>query len=273
MTRGREAIEAAFAQGRKEGRALFAPFHMACDPSRGESLACLKAYAAAGAGFLEIGVPFTDPTADGPSVERAGLRARKAGGGLDAALDLTRDLRAAGVETPVILMGYANPFLTKGETGLAEACAEAGVDGIIAVDLPPEEDADLRAAFAAEGLSVIRLVAPTTGEARLDHALEGASGFLYYVSVAGVTGRGRGADEEIAANVARLKSKSDLPVAVGFGVRTPEDALRMARLGDAVVVGSALADAVEEGGPDAAQALARELAEAVRTARAMEAAS
>lgn len=248
-----ERISATFAACAKDGRAAFVGYLMAADPDVETSLENLKALSAAGADIIELGAPFTDPMADGPAVQKAAQRALKSGGSLSITLEIARRFRSVNASTPLIVMGYANPIHRMGFSAFARAAAQAGVDGVITVDLPPEEDAELRSELAGHGLAVIRLATPTTSEKRMARIADGASGFVYYVSVAGVTGAGVGAEADIAAGVNQARRVSKLPVAVGFGVRTPDQAARFARIADAVVVGSALVEevraAVEKGNP------------------------
>jgi tryptophan synthase alpha chain len=261
-----------FAALKREGRAGLVAYVMASDPDHETCLAILRGLPAAGADVIELGFPFSDPMADGPSIQKAALRALKAGGSLAQTLDLVRRFRETHQDTPLILMGYANPIEQMGYGPFAAAMHACGADGAIVVDLPPEEDAPLREAFAAHGLSIIRLATPTTDEARLTTVLEGASGFLYYVSVAGVTGANAATASAVRAAVERLKRATPLPVAVGFGVREPEAARALAETADAVVVGSAFVDEIAAG-PGAAERVLRKvrlLSEAVRSARAME---
>lgn len=239
-----DRISATFAACRKANRAAFVGYLMAADPDIETSLGNIKALAEAGADIIELGAPFTDPMADGPSVQRAAQRALKAGGSLSVTLDIARRFRIVNATTPLVLMGYANPIHRMGYSAFARAAAQAGVDGVITVDLPPEEDAPLRTELAAHGLAAIRLATPTTTETRMARIADGASGFVYYVSVAGVTGAGVGAEADISAGVNQARRLSNLPVAVGFGVRTPDQAARFARIADGVVVGSALVDEV-----------------------------
>jgi tryptophan synthase alpha chain len=263
-----------FAALKRDGRSALVAYVMASDPDAETCFEILKGLPAAGADIIELGFPFSDPMADGPSVQKAALRALKAGGSLKQSLDLARRFRATNADTPLILMGYANPIESMGYDAFAEAMHASGADGAIVVDLPPEEDAPLRAAFDARGLSIIRLATPTTDSSRLTKVLEGASGFLYYVSVAGVTGANQAASDSIRAAVERLKRATTLPIAVGFGVREPEAARAIAKTADAVVVGSAIVDEITAG-PEA-QAVERvlrkvaQLSEAVRSARALE---
>ncbi len=248
-----DRISATFAACAKDGRAAFVGYLMAADPDIETSLENLKALSAAGADIIELGAPFTDPMADGPAIQKAAQRALKSGGSLTVTLEIARRFRSVNNSTPLIVMGYANPIHRMGYSAFARAAAQAGVDGVITVDLPPEEDAPLRTELATHGLAVIRLATPTTTESRMKQIADGASGFVYYVSVAGVTGAGVGVESDIAAGVNQARRLSNLPVAVGFGVRTPNQAARFARLADAVVVGSALVEevraAVEEGNP------------------------
>jgi tryptophan synthase alpha chain len=263
-----------FASLKREGRAGLVAYIMASDPDHDLCLEILRGLPAAGADVIELGFPFSDPMADGPSVQRAGQRALKAGGSLRKTLDLVARFREHDTDTPLILMGYTNPIEQMGYDAFAEAMHASGADGAIVVDLPPEEDAPLRAAFAPHGLSIIRLATPTTDNKRLTKVLDGASGFLYYVSVAGVTGANSATAAAVRAAVERLKQATQLPIAVGFGVREPDAARAIALTADAVVVGSAIVDEIPAG-PEA-QAVERVLrkvallSEAVRQARAME---
>jgi tryptophan synthase alpha chain len=248
-----DRISATFANCASQGRAAFVAYLMAADPDIETSYQNLLSLSEAGADIIELGAPFTDPMADGPAIQKAALRALAAGGSLNVTLEIARRFRSVNTSTPLIVMGYANPIHRMGFAAFAEKAAEAGVDGVITVDLPPEEDAPLRTELAKHGLAVIRLATPTTSEKRMETVANGSSGFVYYVSVAGVTGAGVGAQEDISAGVARAKRISKLPVAVGFGVRTPEQAAAFARISDGVVVGSALVEevraAVEQGDP------------------------
>jgi len=264
-------LNARFAALRAEDRAGLVAFLMAGDPDPETALACMDAAIANGADVLEIGVPFTDPSADGPSIQRAAERALKGRAGLSTALAAAKALRAKHPDTPLILMGYANPVERLGAERFAAALQEAGADGAILVDLPPEEDGDIREALSARGASLIRLATPTSGPERLHQILTGSSGFLYYVSVAGVTGAQAASPEAAEAAVKALKAQTSLPVALGFGVRTPEAAAAFARFADAVVVGSAFVD--EAGAGEVLTAPARvgervfAIAAAVRQAR------
>ena len=245
-------------------------FVTAGDPTPDATPAILDALVAGGADVIELGMPFTDPMADGPAIQKANLRSLAAGTTTADIFRIAADFRARHPDVPLVLMGYANPMVTRGSDWFAAECAKAGVDGVICVDIPPEEDAELGPALRAAGVSLIRLATPTTDTARLPAVLDGSSGFLYYVSVAGITGMQQAAQTSIEDAVARLKAASDIPVAVGFGVRTPEQAAAIAKVADGVVVGSALVDLVGEHGANAAGAvedLTRALADAVHSAR------
>lgn len=266
-------ISERFAQLKSQQRAGLIAYVMAHDPDTETSFDILKALPAAGADLIEVGFPFSDPMAEGPSIQKASERALKAGGTLEGVLELVRRFREGDRDTPVILMGYANPVEQMGAEPFAAAAKAAGADGAIIVDLPPEEDIDVRQALGGQGLSLIRLATPTTDDKRLPVVLEGVTGFLYYVSVTGVTGGQAIGVAAAEAAVARLKRATDLPVAVGFGVRDAGAASAMARVADAVVVGSAFVDVIAHAsaaGENAAAAVAakvRELSEAVRGAR------
>jgi len=236
----------------------------------GDTAANLDALVAGGADVIELGMPFTDPMADGPAIQAANLRALAAGVRTADLFDIAADFRARHPDVPLVLMGYANPMTTRGPDWFADQCAKAGVDGVICVDIPPEEDPELGPALRGAGVSLIRLATPTTDAARLPAVLDGSSGFLYYVSVAGITGMQQAAQASIEDAVARLKASATIPVAVGFGVRTPEQAAAIARVADGVVVGSALIDIVAEHGdaaPAHIRAATRALADAVHGAR------
>ena len=270
-----DRITATFAACREQGRAAFVAYLMAGDPDLETSLKNIKALADAGADIIELGAPFTDPMADGPAIQKAALRSLAAGTTLVATLEVARRFREGNATTPLIIMGYANPIHRMGFAQFARAAAEAGVDGVITVDLPPEEDGPLRQELASHGLAVIRLATPTTTEKRMETVAQGSSGFVYYVSVAGVTGAGVGAETDISAGVERARRISQLPVAVGFGVRTPEQAASFARIADGVVVGSALVElvreAVEQGDPGSSvkkiSVVAKSLSNAIASAR------
>lgn len=231
----------------------------------GDTAANLDALVAGGADVIELGMPFTDPMADGPAIQAANLRSLGAGTTTADVLRHASAFRERHPDVPLVLMGYANPMVRRGPEWFADAAAKAGVDGVICVDIPPEEDEALGPALRAKGIAPIRLATPTTDTARLPQVLEGSDGFLYYVSVAGITGQQQAAIDSIEQAVNRLKAATDLPVAVGFGVRTPQQAAEIARVADGVVVGSALVDLVGEHGHDAPRKL-KELTNSMVTA-------
>ena len=233
-------IAARFAALRKEGRAGLVTYLTAGDPDPETSARLFAGLAAAGADLIEIGMPFSDPMADGPAIQEAGQRALKQGMNLRGTLALVRELRRADDATPIVLMGYYNPIYRYGPQAFARDAVGAGVDGVIVVDLPPEEDAELTGPAHSAGLDLIRLATPTSDDRRLPLIVERASGFLYYVAIAGITGTRSADAADVAAAVARLRRFTELPVAVGFGIRTPEHAAAVARAADAAVVGSAL---------------------------------
>ena len=240
----------------------------------GDTAANLDALVAGGADVIELGMPFTDPMADGPAIQSANLRSLGAGTTTADVLRYAADFRARHPNVPLVLMGYANPMVRRGPEWFADAAAEVGVDGVICVDIPPEEDFDspwaLGPALRERGIAPIRLATPTTDAARLPQVLEGSQGFLYYVSVAGITGKQQAVQTSIEEAVARLRQSTDLPIAVGFGVRTPDQAAAIARVADGVVVGSALVDICAEHGPAAPAALrafTQALADAIHRAR------
>ena len=240
------------------------------DPTPDATPALLDALVAGGADVIELGMPFTDPMADGPAIQAANLRSLAAGTRTADIFRIAADFRARHPQVPLVLMGYANPMTIRGADWFGAECRKAGVDGVICVDIPPEEDAELGPALRAAGVHLIRLATPTSDAARLPAILDGSSGFLYYVSVAGITGMQQAALGSIEEAVARLKQATDIPVAVGFGVRTPEKASAIARVADGVVVGSALIDLIAEHGAQAAEPvreLTSALAKAVHDAR------
>jgi tryptophan synthase alpha chain len=240
----------------------------------GPTPAILDALVEGGADVIELGMPFTDPMADGPAIQAANLRSLGAGTTTADIFAIARAFRERHPETPLVLMGYANPMTIRGADWFASQCKAAGVDGVICVDIPTEEDAELGPALRDAGVSPIRLATPTTDTARLPAVLDGASGFLYYVSVAGITGKQQAAQASIESAVARLKAATELPVAVGFGIRTPDQAAQVARVADGVVVGSAIVELVGAHGKDApgpVRAYVASLAAAVRSATKEEA--
>lgn len=235
-------INTRFAKVKAEGRAALVAYMMAGDPDLESSYQALCALRDNGADAIELGAPFTDPMADGPAIQKAALRALANKTSLSDVLALAKRFREDDQETPLIMMGYANPVHKMGYEAFAAAAADAGIDGTILVDLPPEEDQPIRDAYAAHDLSVIRLATPTTDEARMVKVADGASGFLYYVAVAGVTGAGSADPEEIRSGVEMAQRVSGLPVCVGFGIKTGEQAVAMAKIADGVVVGSAFVE-------------------------------
>ncbi len=270
-------IAARFAKLRAQNRGALIPFLEAWDPDPATSMAILRGMPGAGADLIEIGMPFTDPMADGPIIQAAGLRALRAGATVARTLAMVRDFRTEDNATPIVLMGYLNPILSYGPQRFCIDAAVSGVDGLIVVDLPTEE-ADLLAPHAAaNGIDIIRLVAPTTDDQRMPLVLNGSSGFVYYVSITGITGTRTASGAELAAAMPRIRRVTDLPIAVGFGVRTPEQAAEAVRSGDAAVVASALIDTLfanldEQGRakPEAVRRVldqVRSLAEGVRNAR------
>ncbi len=239
-------IAARFADLKARGRAAFVPFITAGDPDFETSRAILEALPGAGADVIELGMPFSDPMADGPAVQASSLRALKAGATMARTFELVRAFRQRDQKTPIVLMGYYNPVHARGADAFVREAASAGVDGLIIVDLPPEEDGVLLKPAHAAGIDIIRLVTPTTHDARLVKVLLGASGYLYYVSIAGVTGTKSFAADQVKAALTRIRKASDLPVAVGFGIRTPAQAAQIAGIADAAVVGSAIVSVIAE---------------------------
>jgi tryptophan synthase alpha chain len=270
-------IEKRFAKLREEGRAGLVIYLTAGDPDPDTSLALFEGLAAAGADLVEIGMPFSDPMADGPAIQAAGQRALKRGMTLRKTLAMVRTLRQRDPDTPYVLMGYYNPIYRYGAEAFARDAVAAGVDGAIVVDLPPEEDAELAEPARAAGLAIVRLATPTSDEARLPAIVAHAGGFLYYVAITGITGTRSADAASVHQAVARLRRFSDLPIAVGFGIKTPAQAAEVARAADAAAVGSALVDrialnldpagAAKPGLVEAVLADIRALAAGVRTAR------
>ncbi|WP_424628718.1 tryptophan synthase subunit alpha [Bradyrhizobium sp. SYSU BS000235] len=238
-------IDTRFAELKKQGRSAFVTFVMCGDPDLATSLAIIKALPKAGADIIEIGMPFTDPMADGPAIQAAGLRALKAGTTLKKTLDVVREFRSEDATTPIVLMGYYNPIYIYGVDKFLADAKTAGVDGLIIVDLPPEEDTELCLPAMKAGLNFIRLATPTTDDKRLPAVLANTSGFVYYVSITGITGAAAADTAQVTSAVARIKRHTDLPVCVGFGIRTPEAARGIAQAADGAVVGSALIDALK----------------------------
>lgn len=239
-----DRLSTRFAKCRAEGRAALITFVTAGDPTPGDTAAILDALVAGGADIIELGMPFTDPMADGQAIQLANLRSLGAGTKTADILAIATAFRQRHPETPLILMGYANPMVRRGGEWFATAARNAGVDGVICVDIPPEEDGELGPALRNAGLHLVRLATPTTDDARLPTVLDGASGFLYYVSVAGITGKQQAQQASIENAVGKLKAATDIPIAVGFGIHTPEQAAAIGRVADGVVVGSAIIDIV-----------------------------
>jgi tryptophan synthase alpha chain len=270
-------IERRFAQLRAEGRAGLVIYLTAGDPDPDTSLALFQGLAGAGADLIEIGMPFSDPMADGPAIQAAGQRALKRGASLRTTLAMVRALRERDPDTPYVVMGYYNPIYRYGAEAFARDAMAAGVDGAIVVDLPPEEDEELAAPARREGLDIVRLATPTSDEARLPAIVEHASGFLYYVAITGITGTRSADAADVHAAVARLRRFTPLPIAVGFGIKNPEQAAQMAQAADAAVVASVLVDRLalnldpagnaKPGLVDAVLADIRALAAGVRNAR------
>ncbi|MEZ5913436.1 MAG: tryptophan synthase subunit alpha [Paracoccaceae bacterium] len=242
-------IDQTFARLNAEGRKAFVSYIMAGDPDVETSLAIMKGLPAAGVDIIELGLPFTDPMADGPTIQLAGQRALEAGQTVQKTLDMVAEFRKTDGATPVVLMGYYNPIYSRGvERFLADAKA-AGIDGLIIVDLPPEEDDELCIPAQKAGLNFIRLATPTTDDRRLPKVLQNTSGFVYYVSITGITGAAAAEAGDVGPEVARIKAATDLPVVVGFGIRTPERARDIALVADGAVVGTAIVKQVEERRP------------------------
>ncbi|MSP83774.1 MAG: tryptophan synthase subunit alpha [Alphaproteobacteria bacterium] len=263
-------ITARFRALAREGKPGFVTFVTAGDPDVATSLAILRGLPAAGADVIELGMPFTDPMADGPSIQAANLRALKAGMTLAGVLELAQAFRAGDEDTPLVLMGYYNPIYSYGNARFLGDAVAAGVDGLIVVDLPPEEDEELCLPAIAAGLDFIRLATPTTDDRRLPKVLTNTGGFVYYVSITGITGAATPKADQVGAAVARLKRHTSLPIAVGFGIRTPAGAAEIAARADAAVVGSALVEEVARQPADpvaAVLAKARSLAKAIHGVR------
>ncbi len=248
-------IDDTFARLKAEGRKAFVAYIMAGDPDVAASFAVMRGLPAAGVDVIELGIPFTDPMADGPTIQAAGQRALDGGMTVDKTLQMVRDFRAQDATTPIVLMGYYNPIYSRTvERFIAEA-TEAGVDGLIIVDLPPEEDEELCIPAQKAGMNFIRLATPTTDDKRLPKVLQNTSGFVYYVSITGITGAGAAQAGDVGPEVARIKRSTDLPVVVGFGITSPESARAIAAVADGCVVGSAIVKQIGEGRP-AAEVLA-----------------
>jgi len=255
-------ISQRFSVLKDKGRAGLVTFITGGDPHDSSSRAILNSLPSWGADIIELGMPFSDPMADGPAIQEATIRALKAGAHLQQILDQAADFRKNDNDTPLILMGYFNPVYAYGVDKFVTNAKEAGVDGLIIVDLPPEEDAELSIPARKAGLDIIRLVTPTTDDARLDTILEGASGFIYYVSITGITGTATANVERVAKHLDQIRKKTSLPIAVGFGISTPQDVKDMASFADAVVVGSALVRTI--GGIDGGTKTMAELEQQVK---------
>ncbi|MFZ5913161.1 MAG: tryptophan synthase subunit alpha [Pseudomonadota bacterium] len=240
-------IDRRFAKLREEGRSGLITFNTAGDPDHETSFEILRGLPRAGADLIELGMPFSDPMADGPSIQAAGLRALRGGANMHATLDLVRRFRESEQETPVILMGYYNPIYRYGPETFIRDALKAGVDGLIVVDLPPEEDAELCLPALQAGLNFIRLAAPTTNDARLPAVLRNTSGFVYFVSITGITGAAPADMDVVHKHVTRIRTHTALPVAVGFGIKSASDVARTAQFADSVVVGTALVDRIAAG--------------------------
>jgi tryptophan synthase alpha chain len=236
-------------------------FITAGDPDYAKSLSILKALPGAGADIIELGMPFTDPMADGPVIQAAGLRALEAGADMKQTLKMASEFRKENSTTPVVLMGYANPIFIYGVEKFVKDAGTAGVDGLIIVDLPPEEDEDLRTAAAKHNIDFIKLLTPTTNKERLPAVLKSASGFLYYVSVAGITGAKKADPAFIRPHIDEIRKHTKLPIAIGFGIKSPEDVKALASLGDGIVVGSAIVQTIADNGnsPDIAKSVAEQV--------------
>ncbi|MBN7118903.1 tryptophan synthase subunit alpha [Ectopseudomonas oleovorans] len=261
-----------FAELKAENRAALVTFITAGDPDYTTSLSILKGLPDAGADVIELGMPFTDPMADGPAIQLANIRALAGKQGMRQTLQMVREFREGNQSTPLVLMGYYNPIFVYGVERFISDAKEAGVDGLIVVDLPPEHNDELCEPAQSAGIDFIRLTTPTTDDARLPTVLNGSSGFVYYVSVAGVTGAGAATMDHVEEAVARLRRHTDLPLCIGFGIRTPEHAAEVAKRAEGAVVGSALIDKIAEAKSpqqaiDGVLGLCRELADGVRGAR------
>jgi tryptophan synthase alpha chain len=240
-------IDLKFAQLKKSGRKAFVAYVMAGDPNYEQCLRVVEGLPLAGVDIIELGLPFTDPMADGPTIQLAGRRALSAGMTLKKTLQMVRDFRVKDDSTPIVLMGYYNPIYSHGVNKFLEEAKSAGIDGMIVVDLPPEEDDELCIPAQKAGLNFIRLATPTTDSNRLPKVLTNTSGFVYYVSINGITGAAAAKPEDVAPEVARIKLSTDLPIIVGFGINTPENARTIASIADGVVVGSAIVNQIAEG--------------------------
>ncbi|MFW8633739.1 tryptophan synthase subunit alpha [Cribrihabitans pelagius] len=255
-------IDAKFAELNAAGRKAFVTYVMAGDPDFDSSLEVVKGLPGAGVDIIELGLPFTDPMADGPTIQLAGQRALEAGMTLERTLELARKFREGDDKTPIVLMGYYNPIYNRGVDKFLEDARAAGIDGLIVVDLPPEEDAELCIPAQKAGLNFIRLATPTTDDKRLPKVLQNTSGFVYYVSITGITGAAEAEAGDVGPEVARIKAATDLPVIVGFGINTPEKAEKIASVADGAVVGSAIVSQIAQGkSPEDVLAFVKSLAD------------
>ncbi|MBV2358434.1 tryptophan synthase subunit alpha [Thalassococcus sp. CAU 1522] len=260
-------IETCFAALARDGKKAFVSYIMAGDPDYDTALEVMMGLPAAGVDVIELGLPFTDPMADGPTIQLAGQRALDAGMTLPRTLDMVRAFRATDDTTPIVLMGYYNPIYSRGVDRFLVEAKEAGIDGLIVVDLPPEEDEELCIPAQAAGLNFIRLATPTTDDKRLPKVLQNTSGFVYYVSITGITGAAAAQATDVAPEVARIKAKTDLPVIVGFGIRTPETSRAIASVADGCVVGSAIVGELATGkSPSEVLAFVKSLADGAHAA-------
>lgn len=260
-------IDQTFARLSQTGRKAFVAYVMAGDPNYDTSLAVVRGLPAAGVDVIELGLPFTDPMADGPTIQAAGQRALDAGMTLEKTLALAAAFREHDDTTPIVLMGYYNPIFSWGVDDFLAKAKSAGIDGLIVVDLPPEEDAELCLPAQAAGLNFIRLATPTTDAARLPRVLQNTSGFVYYVSITGITGAAEAQADDVAPEVARIKSATDLPVVVGFGIKTPQTSQSIASVADGAVVGSAIVGKIGSGEPvDTVLAFVKSLADGAHAA-------
>lgn len=242
-------IDDTFARLKREGKKAFVSYIMGGDPDAETSLAVMKGLPAAGVDIIELGMPFTDPMADGPTIQLAGQRALDKGMTMDAVLDMVRAFRAGDTTTPIVLMGYYNPIYSRGVERFLTEAKDAGIDGLIVVDLPPEEDDELCIPAQKAGINFIRLATPTTDAKRLPKVLQNTSGFVYYVSITGITGAAAAQAADVAPEVARIKASTDLPIIVGFGISTPDSARAIASVADGCVVGSAIVKDIGAGKP------------------------
>jgi tryptophan synthase alpha chain len=242
-------IDQTFARLKAANKKAFVAYMMAGDPDVPRALAVMQGLPAAGVDIIELGLPFTDPMADGETIQLAGQRALEGGMTLDKTLQMVRDFRAGDAQTPIVLMGYYNPIYARGVDVFLRQAVEAGIDGLIIVDLPPEEDSELCIPAQAAGINFIRLATPTTDAKRLPKVLQNTSGFVYYVSITGITGAAAAQASDVAPEVARIKASTDLPVIVGFGINTPDSARAIASVADGCVVGSAIVKEIASGKP------------------------